>query len=277
MNFSRIKIQYICKAINFIFLFSFYQIACQNTKNNIGKLSNNQSCDSLIIAPFHGTIFIDPDIVTPEDYSTFINLSYNGRAERIMFDRRVADWITSTPYLFPANYDDSIQIEIQVNPEFGDLASAKLQAEKFAPVIGQLSTELRKDVQTVWIHKGNYPFGGGNNNLLIHTDYSELNYEEQGILEETLIHEAAHTSLDAYHAENSLWLDAQKADCGFISSYAEEHPLREDIAESFLPYFAIRYRSDRISEELKISIESTISNRIKYFDNQNFNMYPVDN
>ena len=137
-------------------------------------------------------------------------------------------------------------------------------------------TSLRKDVKTVWIHRGNYPFGGGNNNLLIHTDYSELNYEEQGILEETLIHEAAHTSLDAYHAENSLWLDAQNADCSFISSYAEEHPLREDIAESFLPYFAIRYRSDRISEELKISIESTISNRIEYFDNQNFNMYPVE-
>ena len=52
--------------------------------------------------------------------------------------------------------------------------------------------------------------------------------------------------------------------------------LREDIAESFLPYFAIRYRSDRISEQLKISIESTISNRIEYFDNQNFNMYPVE-
>ena len=113
--------------------------------------------------------------------------------------------------------------------------------------------------------------------MLIHTDYSELNYEEQGILEETFIHEAAHTSLDAYHANDSLWLYAQKADCGFISSYAEEHPLREDIAESFLPYFAIRYRSDRISEELKISIESTISNRIEYFDNQNFNMYPVEN
>ena len=277
MKFSCIKIQYICKIINFIFLFSFYQIFCQNTENNTRKLSESHRCDSLISPPFNGTIFIDPDIVTPEDYSTFINLSYNGRAERIMFDRRVADWITSTPYLFPANYDDSIQIEIQVNPEFGDFASAKLQAEKFAPVIGQLSTELRKDVQTVWIHRGNYPFGGGNNNLLIHTDYSELNYEEQGILEETLIHEAAHTSLDAYHAENSLWLDAQNADCSFISSYAEEHPLREDIAESFLPYFAIRYRSDRISEELKISIESTISNRIEYFDNQNFNMYPVQN
>ena len=183
MKFRCIKILNICRIINFLFLFSFCQIACQNTKNDIGKLSNDQSCDSLIAAPFHGTIFIDPDIVTPEDYTTFINLSYNGRAERIMFDRRVADWITSTPYLFPANYDDSIQIEIQVNPEFGDLASAKLQAEKFAPVIGQLTTELRKDVQTVWIHKGNYPFGGGNNNLLIHTDYSELNYEEQGILE----------------------------------------------------------------------------------------------
>ena len=277
MKFRCIKILSTYRIINFLFLFIFCQIACQNTKNDIGKLLNDQSCDSLITAPFHGTIFIDPDIVIPEDYTTFINLSYNGRAERIMFDRRVADWITITPYLFPAYYDDSIQIEIQVNPEFGDFASAKQQAEKFAPIIGQLPTELRKDVKTVWIHRGNYPFGGGNNNLLIHTDYSELNYEEQGILEETLIHEAAHTSLDAYHAENSLWLDAQKADCGFISSYAEEHPLREDIAESFLPYFAIRYRSERISDELKISIESTISNRIEYFDNQNFNMNPVGN
>ena len=192
-----------------------------------------------------------------------------------MFDRRIADWVTLNPFLFIADYDDSIQIEIQINPEFSELSSARFQAEKFAPIIGQLSTELRKDVKTVWIHKGNYPFGGGNNNLLIHTDYSKLNYEDQGILEETLIHEAAHTSLDAYHANDSLWNIAQILDCRFISSYAQEDPLREDIAESFLPYFAIRYRPERISNELKKIIESSIPNRIIYFDKMDFNMYPV--
>ena len=110
---------------------------------------------------------------------------------------------------------------------------------------------------------------------MIHTDYSFENYEQKGILEETLVHEAAHTSLDAYHSTNNNWIKAQEHDCRFISDYAQEHSEREDIAESYLPYFAIRYRSERITSELRDSIESAIPNRIKYFDTQNFNMYPL--
>jgi hypothetical protein len=89
------------------------------------------------------------------------------------------------------------------------------------------------------------------------------------------VFEAAHTSLDAYHSTTSQWIKAQEEDCRFISNYAEEHPTREDIAESYLPYFAVRYRSDRISTELKDKIESAIPNRIQYFDSQSFNIYPV--
>ncbi len=193
-----------------------------------------------------------------------------------MYDRRVEDWITIEPFIFNAKFDDDLTIEIQVNPEFKTIEGAKMQADKFAPVIGQLTTELRKDVKTVWIHKGLKPFGGGNNNLLIHTDWSLKHYEDQGILEETFIHEAAHTSLDSIHSKNPNWLKAQKDDCTFISAYAEKNPIREDIAESYLPYFAIRYKSDRIRNSLKDSIEKAIPNRIKYFDKQKFNMYPVN-
>jgi len=177
--------------------------------------------------------------------------------------------------LISAEYDDGLSIEIQVNPEFGSWENAQIYALKYAEVIGKLTTQLRKDVQTSWIHKGDEPFGGGNNNLLIHTDWSEKNYEDQGILEETLVHEAAHTSLDSYHAESDGWLDAQIADCEFISEYARDNPIREDIAESYLPYLAVTYRSDRISPALKKTIENAIPNRIKYFDSQNFNMYPI--
>ena len=226
--------------------------------------------------PFGGTIFIDPDIITPNDPTAFVSLSYVGKDTRNMYDRRNGGgWVSLTPYLFNALYDDNLEIEVQVNPEFGTVEDAQKQAEKFAPVIGRLTTELRKDVETVWIHKGVQPFGGGNNNLLIHTDYSALHYEDQGILEETFVHEASHTSLDAYHSTNSDWIKAQEQDCRFISNYAEEHPTREDIAESYLPYFAVRYRADRISTELKEKIESAIPNRIKYFDDQGFNMYPL--
>ncbi len=224
--------------------------------------------------PFNGTIFLDPDILTASDPSTFTSLTYTGQAQRKMFDRRVNNWITTNPFLFKANYNDGLSIEFQINPEFKTVAEAEIQALKYAEVIGRLPTALRKDVETSWIHLGTQPFGGGNNNLLIHTGQSTL-YEKEGILEETFVHEAAHTSLDAAHAASTGWTSAQNLDPSFISTYALDNPKREDIAETFLLYMAIRFRSDRISASLKNTVLETVPNRIKYLDSQNFNMYPI--
>ena len=225
--------------------------------------------------PFSGTIFIDPDIINEDDFSSFVSLYYKGQELRTMYDRRESDWVQNTAYLFPAKYDDDFTIEVQVNSEFSNPKNAQKFAKKFALIIGKLPNELRKNVKTVSIHKGMKPFGGGNNNILIHTDWSTEHYEDQGILEETLIHEAAHTSLDQTHAKNPFWIEAQKLDGNFISQYAKDYPEREDIAESFLPYFAIKYRKDRISDEMLNIIENTIPNRINYFDKQTFDMYPI--
>ena len=224
--------------------------------------------------PFGGTIFIGPDIITSSDSTTFQSVSYSGQDSRTMYDRRVNNWITVNAYLFNASFDDGLTAEIQVNPEFDSTSAALAEAQKYGWVIGQLPTALRADVQTVWIHKGIQPFGGGNNNLLIHIGQADL-YAADGILEETFVHEASHTSLDAAHAAASGWLAAQTADGEFISTYARDFPDREDIAESFLPYLAVRYRSDRISQSLEDIILQTIPNRISYFDNQSFDMYPI--
>lgn len=224
--------------------------------------------------PFEGTIFLDPDIITSSDPSTFKSLAYAGQATRTMFDRRVDNWITVTPFIFNANYADGLSIEIQINPEFKNVAEAEIQALKYAEVFGKLPTALRSDVKTSWIHKGTYPFGGGNNNLLIYIGQS-LEYENDGILEETLVHEASHSSLDEYHSASSGWINAQKLDPSFISTYARDNPEREDVAETFLLHLALRYRPERISSSLKATILKTIPNRIKYLDAQNFKMYPI--
>ncbi|MDA1027723.1 MAG: T9SS type A sorting domain-containing protein [Bacteroidetes bacterium] len=126
----------------------------------------------------------------------------------------------------------------------------------------------------MWIHKGVQPFGGGNNNILIHTGQA-ANYIADGILEETLVHEASHTSLDLAHALAPGWVAAQSADPDFISTYARDNPTREDIAESFLTYLAVKYRSGRISSTLKNTILQTIPNRIAYFEQQQLNLYPI--
>jgi hypothetical protein len=226
------------------------------------------------IPPFSGTIFIDPDIITSSDPTTFLGSPYAGRGMRWMYDRRVNDWIYVNAYLFNTSFDDGLTSEIQVNPEFGSMAAASIEALTYGTIIGRLPTALRADAQTVWIHQGTQPFGGGNNNLLIHTGQADL-YMADGILEETLVHEAAHTSLDADHASAPGWLSAQAADSEFISTYARDFSNREDIAESFLPYLAVQYRMDRISQSLANTILQTIPNRMDYFDSQLLDMYPI--
>jgi len=228
--------------------------------------------------PYDGTIFYFKDVINSKDPSSFQEIVYVGQDNRTMFDRRKNDWISNNAYLFNASYDDGLTIEIQVNSEFTDNKASEY-ASQYAKVIGQLPTVLRKDVQTVWIHKGDKPFGGGNQNLLIHINQGKK-YIADGILEETLVHEASHTSLNwpgssLDHGKTKGWLAAQKADDEFISTYAKDNPIREDIAESFLTWIVVRHRSDRVSESHVKKILKAIPNRIKYFDEQEFDMYPL--
>lgn len=223
--------------------------------------------------PYSGTIFLDPDIVLPTDPSVFQSASFTGRGVRTVFDRRAGAFIQMNAYLFTVAFSDGSTTEAQVNPEFGSEAAARVQAETYGRYVGQLAKALRRDVDALWIHQGVQPFGGGNRSILIHTGQSAL-YIQDGILEETLIHEAAHTSLDADHASSAGWVAAQNADPTFISTYARDNPQREDIAESFLPYLAAMYRRDRISQGLYDTITSTNPNRIAYFDAQGFDLAP---
>lgn len=226
------------------------------------------------IPPFDGTIFLDPDIIIASDPTTFQDAPYAGQGERMMFDRRVNDWVTVNAFLFNASFTDGLTAEIQVNPEFGSADAAAVEAEKYGRVIGQLPYILRTDLQTFTIHQGIQLFAGGNHNILIHTGQAAL-YEQEGILEETLVHEASHTSLDATHATAARWITAQYADGNFISTYARDFPLREDIAESFLPYLAYRLRPGRISQTLAEIFGETMPNRIRYFDTQAFDLRPM--
>ncbi|MCE7993466.1 MAG: hypothetical protein HEP71_15875 [Roseivirga sp.] len=224
--------------------------------------------------PFYGTIFLEQNIIVDSDPNAFISIAPAGMEMRTMYDRRVEKFIQTKAFLFEATYADDLTIEVQVNQEFESVSKALPYARKYARAVGFLTTELRKDVQTIWIHKGLKLFGGGNNNILIHTEQA-LAYEKDGILEETLVHEASHTSLDSYHARNEDWVKAQTSDISFISTYARDNPQREDISETYLLYMALRFKPDRISDQLKEIILKTIPNRIKYFDQQSFSMFPM--
>lgn len=217
---------------------------------------------------------MDPDIITASDPTTFQTLAASGRGIRTMFDRRANAFVQFEAYLFDATFSDGLSAEFQVNPEFGSSEAARLEAEKYAIVIGRIPKVLRTSVLTVWIHKGVQPFGGGNNNLLIHVGQGDI-YIADGILEETFVHEAAHTSLDAAHAASAGWLSTQAKDVNFISSYARDNPEREDVAESVLAWLAVRYRADRIDPAQIAKIQQAIPSRLAYFDALNLVVLPV--
>ena len=224
--------------------------------------------------PYSGTIFVSSEIITPTDPTTYSGLQDAGQKMVVMYDRRISNWATTYAYIFKASYDDGLTIDVQINPEFGSVDVARTTAEFYARYVGQLPTVLRKDVDALWIHQGVQPFGGGNRSILIHTGQSSI-YLSSGILEETLIHEASHTSLDLDYASSAGWLQAQTADPTFISTYARDNPTREDVAESFIFYLALKFKRDRLTNATISTIEQTIPNRLAFFDGLNLNLYPL--
>ncbi len=123
----------------------------------------------------------------------------------------------------------------------------------------------------ITINAGYESWGGG----LIHTDKGK-DYIRRGLVEEVFVHEAAHVALDPEHRDSSGWRAAQRADGVFISDYARDHPDREDIAESFLTYLAVRYRPERLTDAERAAILTAIPNRLIYFDEQGFDMSPYE-
>lgn len=225
--------------------------------------------------PFDGTAFLDPDIITAADPTTFTTLTDAGQAARTMFDRRTNAFGSYNAYLFQAAYSDAASVEIQVNPEFGSVSAARALAQEYAPVIGRLPRALRAKLKTVWIHQGDEAFGGGNENLLIHTGSFAQQYVDLGVLEEIFVHEASHTSLDPSHAAAAGWLAAQQSDPEFISTYARDNPTREDVAESFVPWLAVACRRTAIDASVADTIEAAIPARLAYFGAQGFDLSPV--
>ncbi len=226
--------------------------------------------------PFAGTPWITPDIITSSDLTSFGTVTYAGRGVRLVFDRRLARWINVNAYLFDALFGMR-EVEFQLNPEFADTVAARTEVDRFGPAIGRLPAALLSNFRQVQINAGDGLFGGSSHTggLLIHTEDEGTTFAiQRGFLEEVLLHEAAHMSLDMLYADSADWQAAAAADGVFISDYARDYPQREDVAESILMYFAVRYVPDRLTPELHWLIVTTIPNRIAFFDEARLDMSP---
>lgn len=214
------------------------------------------------------------DLIVRSDPTSLQSLTYIGRGERNVSRGQYGSsgsilWqhITIDAYLFEGLYDDAT-VEFQVNPEFGSEEAAREQVDKFAAVFGRIPAVLLSRLESVVIHKDGGVWAASWESRNIHLTVDGDEHIRRGTVEEALTHEAAHVSLDGAHRNSVGWIEAQMKDCSFISGYARDNPTTEDIAESFLPYFALRYFPERLSDSNKAAILNTMPNRIAYFDEQ---------
>jgi hypothetical protein len=250
----------------FVIGFSFGLSACggDSSDKNIGSVNPPVVYDLMQSAA---------DIILDSDPSSFVGLNYIGQDIRTLYDWRIQENVELNAYIFIAAFDDGVEIEIQVNPEF-DQASASNYAEYYSNVIGQLPYTLRKGVKYVGIHKGYGLFNGDKGRFDVHIGTGN-SYITDGILAEVIIHEAAHAGLEEAHINTAKWKQAQQQDNVFISYYANKNPDTEDLAETVVAYLAVRFKSDRISEEIYQKISTGIDHRINYLDALNFEIYPM--
>ena len=108
------------------------------------------------------------NLVLETDPTAFKSLTFVGQNVRKMYDRRPSAWIQNNAWCWKATFDDGLETEVQVNSEFSKEEALKW-AQMFITELGRMPHTNRTMMETVWIHKGDGAYGGGNNNVMMHT------------------------------------------------------------------------------------------------------------
>ena len=229
--------------------------------------------------PFGGTMWDLPDLIKSSDYTIYSTSSYQGIETRLFYDKSIPDFINYPAHVYKVNFGDDLSIDFEIYTEF-TLEEAGNIEQKYAPLIGQLGKDLRRNIKSFEFLKGEEVASAQRTddlnyaNITFHTDWLTLveTRFSGDRTEELLIHESAHLSIDPYVYGQQEWTDAVNLDGNYISTYAKDNPNSEDVAETFQAYIAVKYFPDRISNSLRDTILSVCLNRFKYFDSLNLDL-----
>jgi len=230
--------------------------------------------------PFTGTMWDLPNLIDSSDYTIYSTSINQGLEIRLFYDKSIPDFKYYSARVFKVNFGDNLSVDFEIHSEFSVEESNNL-VEKYAPLVGQLGKDLRRNIQSIEFLKGDEVASAQKSedlsyaNITLHTGWLTNTVETRldgDKTEELLIHESAHLSIDSYVYNKQGWIDAVNLDNNYISTYAKENPNSEDVAETFQAYIAVKYFPERISNSLRDTILSVCLNRFKYFDSLNFDL-----
>ncbi|MBL6604250.1 MAG: hypothetical protein ISQ43_04065 [Flavobacteriaceae bacterium] len=230
--------------------------------------------------PFSGTMWDLPDLITSSDYTVYSSSTYQGIETTMFYDKAIPAFINYPAHVFKVNFGDGLSVDFEIYTEFTQEEALAI-IQKYAPLMGQLGKELRKNIKSIEFLKGEEVASAQRSNdlsyanITFHIDWLENIVQTRpdgDRTEELFIHEAAHLSIDPYVYSQQGWVDAVTLDGNYLSTYAKDNPDSEDIAETFQAYIAVKYFPERITSSLRDTILSTCLNRFKYFDSLNLDL-----
>lgn len=224
--------------------------------------------------PYFGTVYIDQDWLTPADPTLFLDSAYVGLETFTWFDFRTKQWSDSTAYTYTLRYEEDISITASIHTELpqGEIAQ---YLDDYAIALGRVPAKVLSglgELQFVPEAEDGQGFKGNGStdptHVVVYEDQPKTELDKllsNGWLEEVLIHELGHAVLDQ-RQESAEWIAAKTADACYISTYALENPVHEDVAESLMPYLMLTLLPERVSEIDKSKINQCIAARKTVFD-----------
>ena len=189
---------------------------------------------------------------------------------------------------FVAEYEDDIKVEffIEYEKDKEDFEKAKKDAEYFSNMYGQMPHFLKRYNKKFYMHAargkddGGWFVPGDVSKREVHINRSLCGYrlskDKYANCAVTMVHELAHVM----HKNTSVisplkWLEAKKLDKKkYCTKYAMTNN-REDFAESLVCWVFVNHKKNIIKPVDLIKIYKFIPNRLKFFDEMNFNIYPL--
>lgn len=218
---------------------------------------------------------MDADVILPTDKNSFVCWVDRGMAPVELKDKRLQDrMVTVDAYLFDAHFSDGHVITFRVHNEFGSKDEAVGQMSTCLISVGVLPSSLRKSIRIFGILDGEGKSSAGYGNIFMHRNYGEY-WDGLNRLEELIFTHTAYLALVPKYDPDKSWREAQAADKGFISDFAQSGNRTQDVAETALAAYAVMRVPYRLSTAERKRVRDTIANRYQFLLEKGFAAGPV--
>ena len=89
-----------------------------------------------------------PDLITSSDYTVYSSSVYQGVETRLFYDKAIPDFVNYPAHIFKVNFGDGLSVDFEIYSEFSEQEAISIE-QKYAPLLGQLGKELRKNISVL--------------------------------------------------------------------------------------------------------------------------------